>query len=111
GTAINLNSWRSTTGNDQHSQALSAADVDDLFRDFDAHDFWLSDESSARDFGVAMLAGKSAPSADLLGKSRPSGASHDAGAYEYQSSGPRQSLAAISAGDLVVARSNGTAFV
>jgi MYXO-CTERM domain-containing protein len=42
----------------------------------------LSANSPAIDHGVASLSGKTAPSSDLLGATRPAGADYDIGAYE-----------------------------
>jgi hypothetical protein len=109
--AINLDSWRSTTGNDQHSLPLSAAAVDELFRNMQANDYWLSETSAARDFGVTSLDGHAAPTTDHNGEPRPVGSAPDAGAYEFQIAGPKQSLAAVVNGQMVVARSDGTKFI
>ncbi len=108
--AMNLSAWRSTTGNDTNSQALNATALDQLFRNFAANDFTLSDSSTARDFGVASFAGEVAPTTDQLGNARPTGSSHDAGAREYQIPGRRQSIAGFQNGQWTVGESDGIQF-
>ena len=59
-----------------------------LFVNEAAADFHLAPGSSAIDRGRASLSGKNAPAVDFDGNSRPQGALHDSGAYEFASSTP-----------------------
>lgn len=90
-SSINLATWTAGTGNDQHSLALTLAQMQALFSDYGSQDLTLAGSSVARDFGVASLINGSAvfaPQEDLLGAQRPMGSRFDAGAYEYFVSPP-----------------------
>jgi hypothetical protein len=76
---ISLAQWRTQTGQDIHS---IAAEPEALFENWPEGDYELLATASARDAGLATLAGKIAPLLDITGKSRPVGAKIDIGAYE-----------------------------
>jgi parallel beta-helix repeat protein len=75
GTRLTLAQWRAATGQDAHSIIAAPAD---LFVDPAASDYRLKSGSPAIDRGTASQA----PSHDLAGIARPSGAAVDIGAYE-----------------------------
>ncbi len=74
-SVLSLDQWRAATGQDAHS---IVAAPNQLFVNADAGDYHLSATSPALDAGT--LTG--APTVDLDGISRPSGAGVDIGAYE-----------------------------
>ncbi len=81
-TAVSLAGWRSATGQDQHSVALATTSaLDALFVNRKAGNYHLVLGSAAIDRGTVT----GAPSTDLEGHARPSGAGVDIGAYEYAS--------------------------
>lgn len=111
-SAMNLTTWRSQTGNDQHSTLLTSPSLVALFRDYAAKDYRLASSSLAIDAGIAILDGIQAPNLDLLALTRPSGAQYDVGAYELQSNVPGDHLVGRRAdGQWWVARPQGNAFV
>ncbi|MFZ4575119.1 MAG: GC-type dockerin domain-anchored protein, partial [Phycisphaerales bacterium] len=82
GSGISLAQWRAATGLDAHSRAVPSAQWALLFANLGTNDYRLGPTSIAADFGVAALAGVSAPLVDRAGTPRPSGAGFDAGGYE-----------------------------
>lgn len=76
-TRLTLAQWRAQTGDDAHSVVASAGA---LF--VGGTDYHLVAGSPAVDVGVGTLGGASAPTADLGGAARPSGAGFDAGSFE-----------------------------
>lgn len=80
-TIVNLSSWRTATGQDAHSLVAAPAQ---LFVGVSSSNYHLKAGSPALDAGTASLNGKSAPTTDLEGSSRPSGTGYDIGAFEYQ---------------------------
>jgi parallel beta-helix repeat protein len=86
-TSLGLAAWIASTGNDQNSLPLTAAQMQALFTSYSGQDFTLNPMSAARDFGVAALLNGTlvqGPSTDLDGNPRPMGSRFDAGAYEYE---------------------------
>ena len=80
-TRLTLAQWRAATGQDGHSVIATPSQVS---ADAAAGDYRLRAGSPAIDIGVATLAGRDAPTADLLGLARPQGAGWDAGALEHR---------------------------
>jgi hypothetical protein len=82
---VSLTTWQSNTGQDKNS---ITADSAQLFVSpswsSPGGNYQLLATSPAIDAGAASLQGKSAPSVDILGNPRPSGAGYDIGAYEFQ---------------------------
>lgn len=72
--------WTSHSGQDAHSRISS--DLSSVFMDAAGYDLHLSAGSPAVDGGTSS----GAPSEDFEGNSRPAGAAHDIGAYEYTGS-------------------------
>ena len=84
-TLNNLAAWRTATGEDFNSQALTLTQMQSLFSDYANEDFTLAPSSMARDFGASGLMNgtfRPAPAEDLLERLRPFGIGIDAGAYE-----------------------------
>lgn len=88
GSAQTLATWRAATGQDLNSILAPTATWADLFVDLAGRDFHLVPTSAARNAGVAMLAGRSAPAADRDGVSRPAESGFDIGAYEVGGATP-----------------------
>jgi hypothetical protein len=84
-TRLTLAQWRASTGQDQHSLVATPAA---LFVNPAANDYHLSATSPAVDRGVASFNGHAAPARDLEASARPSGAAHDIGAYERDTTAP-----------------------
>ena len=82
-TRLTRAEWQAQTGQDAHS-VVSAATA--LF--VGATDYHLVAGSPAVDVGTATLGTATAPTADLAGFARPSGAGYDAGAYELNQGAP-----------------------
>jgi hypothetical protein len=80
---LTLAQWRSQTGQDQHSVVVGASQWGALFAGLAGGDFRLSAGSAAKDAGLPILAGLSAPAFDLGGNVRPMGGGFDIGAYEF----------------------------
>jgi hypothetical protein len=76
---MTLAQWQSSTGQDKHSVTATPTTV---FVNPSANDFHLRAGSPAIDMGTPSLAGRSAPTADFSGATRPQGAGYDTGAYE-----------------------------
>lgn len=74
-----LAQWQSATGLDAHSISSTPAAV---FVNQPGNDYHLSASSPAIDFGTNLASPKQAPTTDISGTARPSGAKYDAGAYE-----------------------------
>jgi len=87
GATLNtLAAWRTATGEDFNSQALTLGQMQALFADYANGDFTLAPSSLARDFGASGLFNgtfRPAPGEDLLERLRPFGIGIDAGAYEF----------------------------
>ena len=75
-SAMSLASWRSATGQDQHSQIIS--NLSALFINLGGNDYHLAPGSAAINAGTTT----DAPSTDLDGNARPNGTAVDIGAYE-----------------------------
>jgi hypothetical protein len=88
-TVMKLTEWTSSTGQDAHS---IPATPEQLFADVAAGNFRSKAGSPAIDAGTP----ENAPTADILGITRPVNSKHDIGAYEFTSSA-------------VLSRSNGIA--
>ena len=81
-TAVNLLGWQKATGQDKHSVALATTTaLNGLFVNRAVGNYRLAFGSAAIDRGTVT----GAPSTDLEGHARPSGAGIDIGAYEYSS--------------------------
>ena len=78
---LTLAQWRTQTGQDTHSVISTPAA---LFANVAGNDYHLSAASPALNVGIGTLNSKAAPTADLAGAGRPSGAGYDAGSYETQ---------------------------
>lgn len=76
-TYMTLSQWQSATGQDLHSLVTTEAA---LFVAPSSNNYHLLATAPAIDHGTST----SAPTIDLDGKPRPSGAGYDMGAYEYQ---------------------------
>ncbi len=75
-TVLTLEGWRSATGQDLHSVVSTPAAT---FLNLAQDNYHLSDTSPAIDRGTSTQA----PALDIEGNQRPSGATWDAGAYEF----------------------------
>jgi parallel beta-helix repeat protein len=82
GASQSLSSWRTQTGQDQHSFIATAAQ---LFVDAGGNDYHLSAVSPAIDTGTNLGSPNQAPTNDFESNMRPSGAAWDIGAYEHSS--------------------------
>jgi photosystem II stability/assembly factor-like uncharacterized protein len=80
-----LAQWQAITGQDKHSVVATPAQ---LFVNAAGNNYQLAASSPAVDAGTASLGGQAAPTTDLSGNPRPSGAGYDIGAYELQQSTP-----------------------
>lgn len=74
---ITLSQWRTTTGQDLHSQVVTSA----VFQNAAGLDFHLAAASPVIDAGTTFVTA-AAPTKDMEGTLRPSGTSWDIGAYE-----------------------------
>ena len=82
-TRLTRAQWQAQTGQDASSIVSSAAA---LF--VGGTDYHLLATAPAVDAGTASLGGASAPTVDLAGTARPSGAGYDVGAYERTQTAP-----------------------
>ncbi len=80
---LSLAQWRAQTGQDAQSRALAQSLWATLFADLPAGDLRLAPASAARDLGLALLAGRSAPTSDHDGTTRPINGAFDIGAFEF----------------------------
>lgn len=83
---VSLAQWRTLTGQDAHSSAISQAQMQALFTNYGGSDFTLVQGSQATDAGVSGLANgaqKPAPMIDRNKAARPAGGAFDIGAYEF----------------------------
>lgn len=80
GSIQTLAQWQAATGQDAHSFAATPAQ---LFENWTAGDYRLRSGSPAIDKGTST----DAPTVDLVGTPRPSGAGFDIGAYELRVAG------------------------
>ena len=93
-----LAQWQSSTGQDKHDIVTTTGS---LF--VSGSNYALKSGSPAIDAGTASLGGRSAPTIDFSGNSRPQGGGYDIGAYESGSGGTDTTpptLSAIAAGNL-----------
>lgn len=100
-TFVSLAQWRSLTGGDAHSTAITLAQMQALFSNYAGNDFSLSPTSAAVDKGTSGLVNgslRSAPTIDLNRASRPSGAGWDIGAFERDAT----PIASIEDGKLLI---------
>jgi parallel beta-helix repeat protein len=87
GNFMNIDNWRTQTGDDGGSVTVTDQQLTALFADFSNNNFSLAPMSLAIDRGIASLlngTAKHAPLDDILGATRPAGAGFDIGAYEAQ---------------------------
>jgi Ca2+-binding RTX toxin-like protein len=86
---INLSQWRTQTGGDSHSSALTLVQMQALFKSYAGKNFTLAQGSAAIDKGTSGLTNgtlKPAPAIDRLKSPRPAGNGYDIGAYERAAS-------------------------
>jgi hypothetical protein len=83
-TKIPLATWRSQTGQDQHSTLFDVTQLDAYFADPAGDDWHLASGSPALDASVASLAGHGAPTFDFEGNPRPQVGGFDIGCDEHR---------------------------
>ncbi len=91
GNTETLAQWRTATGQDTHS-IIAPTTLTNLFINPTSDNFQLAVAAVAVDAGVSAFNSQNAPTVDLLGNARPSGANWDIGAYELQQSTPAPTL-------------------